>query len=211
MKKIGIVAAVTLCAALFSGCGVVAREVYKANSNAISRAAESAAAESAKIEEAAAVTYHIGDTITTEKWEITINSFSTEEKIQNSQYTAFTPDEGNKYVVANLTVKNTSKEAARFMYTYDFDDKWSAKIMYRDYEFAGSRLLGYDEDLHDTQLNPLTSKTGVLVFSVASDVADKLDELTFAIAEGKMTYNVACGGGEAPAESTENSAETAEI
>ena len=47
-----------------------------------------------------------------------------------------------------------------------------AKLVYGEYDFSSTNLLGYSEDLHNTALNPLSSKTGVIAFSVTKDIAD---------------------------------------
>lgn len=49
-------------------------------------------------------TYKIGDIIKTENWEITVNSVKALIEVK-SDYVAFKPDEGNKYIIADVSVK----------------------------------------------------------------------------------------------------------
>ena len=134
--------------------------------------------------------YKIGDTVKTEGWEITVNSVDAVEKIQ-ADYGSFKPEEGSKYVVLNVTVKNLSTESSTFLPSFSTNRDVRAKIKYQEYEFSATNLLGHSEDLHNTGLNPLSSKTGIIAFSIASDVAEKTDELRLVISENKKEYEFA--------------------
>lgn len=130
----------------------------------------------------------MGETITFDNFEITLNSAETQEKIKSSEYTAFKPDEGNVYITLNLTVKNIDTEASEFLSTFPVGSDIRAKLTYGSYEFQESNLLGYSEDIHSTFLNPLSSKTGVVAFEIAEDIAD-LNKLTFVLYNNKEEYN----------------------
>lgn len=127
------------------------------------------------------------ETVTLNKWEITVNSAETTERIENSAYTAFTPDEGNVYITANVTIKNTDTNSATFLPSFSMGKEIKAKLVYGDYEFSSTNLLGYSEYLHNTTLNPLSSKTGVISFSVTKDIAD-LSALTLEIFNNNESY-----------------------
>lgn len=120
-------------------------------------------------------TYVLGDTITLGNWEITVTDFSFKAELESDYSTITYPaGEGNQYGVAYVTVTNTGTEADNFLPTYSFSSKdVRAKIYYQDeYEYSGTIILGYSKDLHDSHMNPLTEKTGILAFSVPDSVAD---------------------------------------
>ncbi len=188
MKKTKILS-VVLCAMLLSGCGIQKVTDGSRGDSSSSAADTSSNASTVEITETSTISeesevtiYNIGDTVHLGDWEITVNSVEAVDSIQNT-YGAFKPDEGNKYVSVNVTVKNLGKETDTFLPTYNLLNDVSAKIIYQEYEFSGTNLLGYDDDLHDTSLNPLSSKTGIMAFSIAAEVAENLSELHLIFSE----------------------------
>lgn len=131
--------------------------------------------------------HSIGDTVTLGDWEITFDSFDVCDEIKAS-YGSFVPDEGNQYVVVTLTVKNLGTSADSFLPQFAFDNSdVRAKIMYQNkYEFSSSNLLAHSEDLHDEFLNPLSSATGIIAFSLVEEAASS-NELTMILSLGKET------------------------
>ena len=127
--------------------------------------------------------YAIGDKVTVGNWEITVESFDVKDQVPAS-YGSFKPDSGNKYVVVNLEVKNNGSSMETFWPTVSFGkDYVKAIIAYGEYTFSSSQLLGHEDDLHDTALNPLSSKKGIIAFSVAEEAAIS-GELQLKIIEG---------------------------
>lgn len=126
-------------------------------------------------------TYKIGDTVNIDDWEITVNSVEVADKITNKTYgtveTYFSPDEGNKYIVFNMTIKNLSTDSNSFLSFATLGDHVKVKIEYQEYEFNSTNLMGHDDELHMTTLNPLSSKTGILAFSIAEEVVNNFDAL----------------------------------
>lgn len=131
----------------------------------------------------------IGDIITIDDWEITLNSFYVTDSIKNSEYTSYEADEGSKYVVVDLTVKNLGTKANTFVeYISLTNEKVTCKIIYQNkYEYSSTNLLAYDNDLHHTTLNPLESYTGILAYSVVDEAAQS-NELSFQVYFGKDVY-----------------------
>lgn len=195
MKKTSIVAVAAICAVVLSGCGLPPTQSTPTNTNTESKPqpAVSSSIETSSSNPTEEIKYHVGDTIKTKNFEIIVNSVEAKSEIPNGNYTKFKPDEGNKYLTVNLTVKNVSKESATFLPYVGMTKDLHAKIMYQDYEYSGTNLLGYSEDLHNSHLNPLSSKTGVIVFSVPSDIAAKPDELTLLFTENDTSLPVICG------------------
>lgn len=205
MKNKQIIVASVVCATLLSGCGVTPREtpVQSADETTVqstvktaestptieSSSATKSEEESSSEENSVEQNFKIGETITTQKWEITVDSVNATEEIKED-YGGFKADEGNKYVVVNVSVKNIGKEADTFLPSFGLSDDIHAKIMYEDYEFSGTNLLGSDNDIHDAYINPLSTKSGIMAFSLASEIADKTNELSLVISEGDNTYRV---------------------
>lgn len=119
-------------------------------------------------------------------WEITFNSFEVTEAISSGAFTEFKADDGNLYAVITLTVKNIGNEAHTFLPLLEIGDDIGAKIVYQSYEYSASSLIGYDDDLHYKQLNPLSSATGIIAFQIVKDVAES-GELSLVLSCGSKT------------------------
>lgn len=134
--------------------------------------------------------YKKGDTITIDKWEITLNSTEVTDRIndKNSDILYFSPDEGSKYLVVNLTVKNLSKNSETFLPAMYMNSDTKATVHYQEYEFNSTNLMGYSDDLHLSSLNPLSSKTGIIAFEIAEDVLSLLDELKLVFSASSESY-----------------------
>lgn len=97
----------------------------------------------------------------------------------------FDPDSGNQYAVVSMTVENTGKTSASFLPTFSMNEDVSAKIIYnKDYEYSATQLLGYDLDLHDSSLNPLTSKSGNIAFEVPAAVVTGSESIVIVFSQG---------------------------
>lgn len=123
--------------------------------------------------------YAINDVAALKDWEISVTDMQIVESIASGDYLKFDPQEsGNKFAQVFVTVNNKGKTADSFLPSYVFGDDVNAKIIYGDgYEFSSTNLLGYSNELHDTSINPLSSKTGEIVFEVPETVASSEDEL----------------------------------
>ena len=186
-SKIIIRIAAILCTVVLfftSSCSVVLKPHSSSNSSSDGNSSTTSGNgnSSGKEEE---TLYNIGDTISIDDWEITVNSVEVTDKISNKTYgaieTYFSPDEGNKYVVFNMTVKNISTDSSTFL-PYVSLDGIRVKIEYGNYEFSASNLMGYDDDLHSTSLNPLSTATGIVAFDIVEDVVkNNLDDLKLVI------------------------------
>lgn len=141
----------------------------------------------------------IGDTITVDNWEIALNSVEIKDKIIKDEYdfgyyTYFSPEDGNKYLVANVTVKNTGKKSNTFMPSFNLGSNVGAKIIFqKTYTMKASDLLGLRDDLHDTNLNPLASKTGIIVFEVSDDVSNSLQDAKLVFYNNKYANDFTLG------------------
>lgn len=125
-------------------------------------------------------TFNLCDTVKVNNWNITVNSLEYKKSIPNGEYFEFTPDSGNKYAVANITIKNIGTSADTFLNTFSLTSN-SVNLIYDDkYNYSSCRLLGSDDDLHDKTCNPLTEVTGIIAFQVPEEVesSDKPLHLT---------------------------------
>lgn len=110
-------------------------------------------------------------------WTISVSGFEFADRIDNT-YSYFEPGDGNKYAVVSVSVANNGTEADSFLPSFGFGDDVGAKILYDgQYQYSSTQLLGYDEDLHDEFLNPLSSATGVIIFEMPEVVASGSEPL----------------------------------
>jgi len=134
-------------------------------------------------------TYRMGDTITIDDIEITIDDIEISDKI-TLDHGSFSPSgDGNVFLIVHMALKNSGKTAQTIFKLVTLNTDIRAVIVYDgEYEYISSNLLGYDDDLSNTNLNPLTSKTGVKVFEVANEVADSNKSLALKIYQDKTEF-----------------------
>ena len=162
-------------------------EADQEKEDAESEAPEETEEESAESEEEAEETiYNIGDSASLKDWEISVTDMQIVESI-SAAYGSFSPDEG-KYIQVFVTVVNNGKQADSFLPSIGMGDDVGAKIFFGDgYEFSSTYLLGYENEMHDSTLNPLSSKSGEIIFKVPEAVSDSEDELLMHFISGSDT------------------------
>lgn len=123
---------------------------------------------------------------TLKDWSITVTNVEFLDKIPQSQYTSFQAKEGNKYFKINCTVTNNGTDSNTFLPSVTLGSSVTAKVLYQnDYEYSPSNLLGNQDDLHDTTLNPLSSKEGIIVFEIPDSVVSSDEELILVLKAGR--------------------------
>ncbi len=129
--------------------------------------------------------YNIGDNAILRDWNIQITDIKIVDSIK-VDYGYFSPkDEGNKYIQFFATITNNGKQADRFLPFVNIGNHVQTKILYGDeYEFTETNLIGYRNDLHDSTINPLSSKTGEIVFEIPKTVADSNQEILLQFTSG---------------------------
>jgi len=179
LSALSILLVLCLMAFLLGSCGDFANFINSAE-----------ASNNSKSSSGSSSTLNVGATTTLGDWKITLSSYKTASSIPDGDYGTFTPDSGNLYVVVSLTVKNIGKSAATFLLSISLDNDISAKIVYQgSINFSATDLIGYDKSLLDYTINPLSSKSGVIVFDVISDAAkSKQMVLTFTLGGQKIEY-----------------------
>lgn len=188
MKKIAIVfAGCIFTLAVLTACGAgSASSQTSASSAAESSAAASEASPASEPEEAEGLA--VGEAGDLEDWGVTVTNFEITDRIDSDYGIYFSPDEGNHYGVVYLSVTNNGKEAANFLPTFSLSDDVQAEICFGDgYEFSATNLLGHSEELHDSTLNPLTTKEGFIVFSLPDAVTSSEEPLSFKLTAGSDT------------------------
>lgn len=188
MKKRTLIALSVSACLLAAGCTSTSTSTNNnSNSSKKSDKVTEASSEILTSESETEVTaaYNIGDTAVLKDWEINLTDMQIVESI-TAGYLSFKPkEEGNKYMQVFLSVNNKGKEADTFCPSYGFGDDISAKVLYGDgYEFTATNLLGYDNDIHDSKVNPLSSQTGEIAFEIPDSVASAEDELIVQFSSG---------------------------
>lgn len=148
-------------------------------------AAENSGSEDSELQNPAVI--ELGETAKFSNWEVTPESFVIATEVSSS-YITFSPDEGNRYFVSEMTVKNVGKEAALFLPPiYNTNKDLRITVWFdNEYEFSSATLLAHTEDLHSKTLNPLTSKTGILAFQLPIEVIEDTEKsLVMRISLGK--------------------------
>lgn len=119
-------------------------------------------------------------------WKIKLEKIKITKEIKQNDYFNFQADEGNQYLCVYLTIKNTAKDSATFLPSFSIKEAPHSKIMYQnEYEFTATQLLGLEKDLHDSSLNPLSSKKGLIAFEIPDEVISSEEELLFILEEGE--------------------------
>lgn len=151
---------------------------------------ESVAEEESVTEEPVAeeeTVFAIGDVATLGDWSITVTDVQITDSIVANSFGSYTPDEGNKYIQIFVDVTNNGKKSDAFLPTYSiYNSDVRTKLLFGDgYEFSCVNLLGYSNDLHDTTLNPLSTKSGEIAFDVLQTVVDSTEPLLLEFKCGK--------------------------
>lgn len=130
----------------------------------------------------------IGEVSTLGDWSITVTGTEFTDKISTSEYTGFSAEEGNQYLVVSVTVENNGKEMKSFLPSFSLGDDVRTEVLYQDdIHYSASSMLGYDQDLHDSSLNPLSSKSGVVVFEMPTKAVETEESIKIVFSEGSKS------------------------
>lgn len=125
-----------------------------------------------------AASYSMGEKVVLKDWEISVTEARIVESISLG-FGSYSPDQsGDKYLQVFVTVTNNGKKADYFMPLIVTRNDINAKLCYGDgYEFSSTVLPGYENDMHSDVINPLSSRTGEIVFQIPESVASDSGEL----------------------------------
>lgn len=122
--------------------------------------------------------FSTGSEIALGDWAITVTGMDFAPTIPNGDYMEFTPEEGNQFLVVHISITNNGKESDTFLPSFSINGDVTTRVLYGDgYEFSSTSLLGYDKEMHDSALNPLSSKEGDIAFDVPQTLVDSTDPL----------------------------------
>lgn len=197
-KKIAVLMGVVICLS-FSACSVKQEVVQEQSSLVQSESSEEEELNENEVSEEEVnnaadeeTVFGVGDVAPLKDWEISVTDFTMVDSIA-WEYGSFKPDEGNKFAQVFVTVTNNGKQSDSFLPSFGFGDDVCSKIIYGDgYEFSASNLLGYSNDLHDSTINPLSSKTGEIAFQIPQSVSDGTEGLILQFISGndKVEFKV---------------------
>ena len=119
---------------------------------------------------------------------VTAKSVGIQSKIRNGKFYVFKPEKGSKFVYVKITVRNNGKKQDTFLPRIGMSDTANmARLYYKDYEYKPTDLLSYKQDLLDTKIDPLKSKTGIIVFELPKKIANKTNKMTLKIGTDNET------------------------
>lgn len=178
-KLLAITLCTTLAAGALTGCGTSAVKRLADTAKEISEQSDATATPSgptdtpAPKETALALKKagKVGD------WKFTVKKLSTKKTIKTSKYIEQKPsDSGNLFVLVTINVTNSGKKEATFLPSVGLENTtMTAKLIYKDnYEYMPTFITGYDKDILNKRIDPLSKKSGVVTFSVPKKVAKDL-------------------------------------
>lgn len=139
----------------------------------------------------AAASLALGEAGTIGNWQVAVTGSETAKRVDEDMM-YFEASEGNQYIMIDVTVENTGKQAASFLSMVTLDGDPDAKLIYGDgYEYKPTGLMGSKKELQDIPVNPLEKKDGRITFEVPDTVAESDEPLTLTITNGTDTLNYA--------------------
>ena len=112
-------------------------------------------------------------------WSITVNSFETTESVSDGIMN-FTPsDDGNLYLVVDMTVTNNGTSSQEFIPMFGGNRDMSVRVYYNeDFVYSPSTLLGHSDDISSlSSISALASRTGILAYSIPPIALDSDNSL----------------------------------
>jgi len=133
------------------------------------------------------ISYEIGDTISINNWDVTLDSFEFVDNVTDG-IMRFNPPDGNKYLYAIVTVTNMDSKPRTFLPLYPTSTDIKVDLLYNnEFTFTITNLMAYNNQLDFmTQTNPLAPSTGALIFSIADSAVDSDELLCLRIISGKQ-------------------------
>ena len=137
----------------------------------------------------AAAALALGETGTIGNWQVTATGLETAKRVDEDMM-YFEASEGNQYIMIDVTVENTGKQAASFLSMVTIDGDPDAKLIYGDgYEYKPTGLMGSEKELQDVSISPLEKKNGRITFEVPDTVVESDEPITLTITNGTDTLN----------------------
>lgn len=137
----------------------------------------------------------MGEVFEINDWEIEITATEMVENIPSGDFLNFTPnDEGNLFLVVELSVTNRGTSARDFLPMFRTNNDLNATVFYDgNFSYQPTTLLGHDGDLASmTSITALGQRNGFLAFSIPPVVQDSDNPLTIVFNAGRqeMTFQI---------------------
>ena len=137
----------------------------------------------------AAASLALGEAGTIGNWQVAVTGSETAKRVDEDMM-YFEASEGNQYIMIDVTVENTGKQAASFLSMVTIDGSPDAKLIYGDgYEYKPTGLIGSEKELQDVSVSPLEKKNGRITFEVPDTVVESDEPITLTITNGTDTLN----------------------
>ncbi|HNO26749.1 MAG TPA: DUF4352 domain-containing protein [Leptospiraceae bacterium] len=114
----------------------------------------------------------VGEKLQSSYFEITLKGFKIQKAVDTgNMFVRLEPEEGNKYLILDVSYKNTDKESRMI----GGEGKVSVNYDGKDYEYEKSETIMLDGwGVFLEQLNPLTQKNTKLVFKIPSELKGRI-------------------------------------
>ncbi|WP_010272906.1 DUF4352 domain-containing protein [Paenibacillus senegalensis] len=117
--------------------------------------------------------YAVGEMFNIDEWDVTLDSFEFEQKV-SGEFVSSSADEGNKFLILNLTVTNKGTSSRSFIEMFG---GISIKAIYDEkYEYSNSITL-IDGDLAGESVAPLAKLSGFTVLEMPDQVVEATEGL----------------------------------
>lgn len=123
------------------------------------------------------------------EWEVIVNDFYYCESIDAGLLHEYRAEDGSKYCVVNVTIKNIGTETATFLPYLSFDSDSRTRLLWDGYEYKRSEQLAAEDNLSNENLNPLVSKNGNIVFEVPNEMTVSAEAPVFYVTMGESAFS----------------------
>ena len=158
------------------------------------------------------VVYALGQPVTINDWEVTVDDVSVVQSVEDKMAT-FTPDEDtDQFLSVALTIKNNDSKKRVFS---PMDKETSEAVIITlinddKYEYEPTMLSGYEEELFNSVVDPISTKTGKLHFSYPKDMGDLTDNMVIRIVSGENEADISLNQISNAKKETKNETQAAE-
>ena len=115
--------------------------------------------------------YQIGETASFEQFEITVGDFEITERFETSSF-YFTPDEGNQFVVVDLTVANIGTENQVLLRTATTANDTRATIVHESGDTFNIINVHSGRNLLGTRIAAGEADEGFIIFEISQSAAE---------------------------------------
>ena len=126
------------------------------------------------------------------RFDITVNSIEAVNEI-TTERRRYTASPGNMYVVLNVSVRHSGTRADRFL---PRPVGGPSIIFDTDVRYRPTELIGHPDDFHGVLMQPLSTRTGIIVFTIPEEVIMSGRPFTFSTCTASGSRPWGSGQGE---------------